>query len=126
MIPTVKQNNSWAQPVGSDSGSGKGGFLGRNHSARFSMDDLTAALYKNEEQAQKTNQILPFPLEQTETFTAVIVENIEELKKTLSQALISGLLKQSEKTLIRTTAKKLKKAEQYIKSVVFDIEKMRL
>ena len=125
MIPTVKQNGSWAQPVGSDNGSGKGGFLGRNNSARFSMDDLTAALYKNEEKAQKTDQILPFPLEQTEIFTTVINENIIELKTNLSQALISGLLKQSEKTVIRSAIDKLKKAEKYIKSVVFDIESMR-
>ncbi len=126
MTPNVKQGDSWAHIVGSDSGSGKKGFLGRNHSARFSMDDLTAALYKEEEKENKTNQILPFPLEQTGSFVSIINTNIMELKKTLLQAYRSGLVKKSEKILIKNQIKKLKKAKQYIKSVLFDIEKMRL
>ena len=126
MIPNVKVGDSWAHVVGSDNGSGKGGFLGRNNSARFSLDDLTAALYKEEEKENKANQLLPFPLEQTESFVSIINANIIELKKSLLQAYQSGLLTKSEKELIKKQIKKLKKASLCIKSVLFNIEKMRL
>ena len=126
MIPRIQQRNSWATPVGSDSGSGNKGFLGRKLSAMFSMDDLTAALYKEEERENKANQILPFPLEQVDELTATIDINLSQLKATLLQAYRSGLLKQSEKVLVKNAVKKLKKARQKIQSIAFDIDKMRL
>ena len=126
-IPSAKQNYSWMSPAGvSSKGNNLATRTNARQSATFNLDNIFGALIKAEEIGNKTDQILPFPLDKTGESLADAAAAIIRSKEQLLQAYRSGIITKSEKDSIKRMVKKCKRIKAAIKSIYEELGKMKI
>lgn len=126
-IPSAKQNYSWMSPAGvSSRGNNLATRTNARQSATFNLDNVFGALLKAEEIGNKTDQILPFPLDKTGESLAAAAAAIIQSKEQLLQAYRSGIITKSEKASIKRMILKCKKIKQAIQKVYVELGKMKI
>lgn len=124
MISVVKQNLSWNQPVGVAAGTMP--FSDKQRSRTFNLDDIVFQSQREEERGNKTNQILPFPLDQVAEQAVIATEAIQNMISQMLQARRSGILSASEKKALVAPIKKAKKIKNSVRKIVLALDKMKL
>jgi hypothetical protein len=124
MNVTVNQNYSWGKPAGAEYHTGPR----RPNSTplTFNLDNIFGAILQAEERANKTDQILPFPLDTTNENLANITIMVKQLKTDLIHARSTALLTKAKKESIREIIRKTKKIEEILNDIKDDFGKMKL
>lgn len=124
MNVTVNQNYSWGKPVGAEYHTGPR--RPNSNPAAFTLDNIFGAILKDEERNNKTDQILPYPLELTNENLANIFIMVNQLKLDLIRARASGVITKAKKDGIREMILKTKKIEKILNQIKDDMGKMKL